>query len=213
MTDLIIVDYGIGNLGSVVRGFQKVGSKATLSSNPDEIAAAGRLVLPGVGAFKVGMKNLRKSGVLEGIRAFIGTGNPLLGICLGMQILFENSDENGLCDGMGIVPGKVRKIPVSDTSSNGRKIPHIGWNTLKPAVKSEVWDASCLRGLDALAAVYFVHSYFVTPTLEEHLFGTCDYDGHVFAAAIRKENILGLQFHPEKSASAGLRCLENFVKG
>jgi len=209
MSNVVIIDYGMSNLRSVQRGFEKVGAKVTLSSNYSEIAKADRLVLPGVGAFEDGMNGLRNAGLLEAIYDFVQTGNALLGICLGMQMLLGYSEENGNHKGLELIPGNVQKIP-QDTNGVVIKIPHIGWATLQQPNKID-WNGSCLEEIQVNDSFYFIHSYMSVTGNKEHLLAQYEDEGLLVTAAIKKDNVIGLQFHPEKSGEVGLRVLKNFI--
>lgn len=211
MESVVIIDYGTGNLMSVQRGFQKVGATTTLCSDPNKIRKAGRLVLPGVGAFENGMNSLSSINAIEAIREYVKSGKPLLGICLGMQMFLDSSEENGNHKGLGIIPGKVKPIPIF-SSGIKRKIPHIGWNSLLRSKNCQNWKGSCLEDQNTGNYVYFVHSYMAVPSYDSHKLAKCDYNGAEISAAIKKENVTGLQFHPEKSGQIGLDILKSFVK-
>ena len=211
MSGVVIVDYGMGNLKSVQRGFEKIGATAIYSSVPEIISHADHLVLPGVGAFEDGIKGLETSGVLDAIRSFVATGNPLLGICLGMQMLLDRSEEHGDHQGLGLIGGQVQAIPHQEERHQVRKIPHIGWNELKYPPNNHDWSNSCLAGTEPGSAFYFVHSYMAVTDNSANLLAQCEYEGLLVTAAVRKENVTGLQFHPEKSGMAGLRILKRFI--
>lgn len=200
-----ILDYGMGNLRSVQKALQQVGSDAQVVRTPDEVARADKLVLPGVGAFADAIAHLRDQGLVEPLRAFVASGRPFLGICLGLQLLFDSSQEDGTHAGLGIVGGKVVRFAPTDPAL---KVPHMGWNTLDfdPSAPSPL-----LRGLRPGCSVYFVHSYYAVPDDPLATAATCDYAG-TFCAAIWKDNILACQFHPEKSQRVGLTMLRNFVQ-
>ena len=197
---IAIIDYGMGNLRSVQKGFEYVGYRAEITNEPDKILRADKVVLPGVGAFSDAMDNLRDRGMIEVIRKITESGRPFLGICLGMQLLMERSREGGVFEGLGILEGEVKRIP----QAPGRKIPHMGWNELK-----QKKDVPLFAGLRSNPSVYFVHSYYVVARDEDAVIGTTDY-GMEFTAAVRKGNAYGLQFHPEKSGDTGLQILRNF---
>jgi imidazole glycerol-phosphate synthase subunit HisH len=197
----VILDYGMGNLRSVERAFAAIGFPATVQPN---LKGATRLVIPGVGAFGAAMENLLP--VVDDLRKFAQDGNPVLGICLGQQLLFEWSEENpgtsktARYEGLGLIPGGVRYFP----SDLGLKVPHTGWNTVRFA------PGSTLGGVQAEPYVYFVHSLYTECAEPDNAVGYADY-GIEFAAAVQRDRVFGLQFHPEKSGPAGLRMLENFA--
>jgi glutamine amidotransferase len=209
MSDVVVVDYGIGNIKSVQRGLEKVGATVEVTSDFGKIENAGRLVLPGVGAFKDGMSGLTDVGVVSSIHTFVNSGNPLLGICLGMQMLFEQSEENGVHEGLRFFPGAVKAIP-SESDDHNRKVPHIGWSALLPS-RNFAWENTPLDGFTSGEFVYFVHSFMGVTAQENHLIAQCEYEGLKITAAVNKENVTGCQFHPEKSGEAGLKILDKFV--
>ncbi len=200
---IAIVDTGSGNLRSVEKALAKVGGQPVITSDPDRIARADKVVVPGQGAFGAFRRALDERGLEPALREAIASGRPFLGICLGLQVLFEQSEEQGPIAGLGLLPGQVRRFRPADPAL---KVPHMGWN--------RVWrrgrDEPLLRGIDDGAFVYFVHSYFVAPASQDIVDLTCTY-GTPFAAAIRQDNLFACQFHPEKSQSVGLRLLQNFV--
>jgi glutamine amidotransferase len=209
-SEVTVVDYGMGNVGSVLRALSACGAVSRLTSAPAEIAAAPRLVLPGVGAFADGMEELRRRGLIDPIHSFARSGRPFLGICLGMQMMFTTGEEFGVVAGLGLVAGNVQAIP-GGSDGNSRKIPHIGWNRIAPSGSGADWQGSILEGIGADAATYFVHSYAAVPDSPDHLLAHCDYDGCRIAAAIRSGALYGCQFHPEKSGPTGLHILRNFL--
>ncbi|MBM3983678.1 MAG: imidazole glycerol phosphate synthase subunit HisH [Planctomycetes bacterium] len=201
MSETVIVDYGMANLRSVQKAFERVGHAATVSADPTRAAAAGRLVLPGVGAFRDAIARVRETGLDDVVRRHIESGRPFLGICLGMQMLFDRDHEDGTHDGLGLFGGDV--VRFADVP--GLKVPHMGWNTLRfpgPA-------CPLFAGLPDEPAVYFVHSYFAQPTDRAVVAAEADYPG-AFCAAVWKDNVFATQFHPEKSQRAGLQMLRNF---
>lgn len=199
---IVIVDYGMGNLRSVQKGFERVGAQALVSRKIKDIDSADKLVLPGVGAFPECMKNLVTFGLVDSILDFLKSGKPFLGICLGLQLLFEESEEFGLHEGLKVIPGRVKAF----SREMGLKIPHMGWNqvTFKK-------DVPIFRGIDNGSFFYFVHSYFVEPALTTDIATETDY-GVTFTSSIARDNIFALQFHPEKSQENGLKILENFSR-
>jgi len=198
--NVVIVDYGMGNLRSVEKALEKVGVSAVVSSHRDDVLNAAALVVPGVGAFGDAMEELSRLDLVAPLRQRAAAGVPILGICLGLQIFFEESEEAPGVRGLGLVQGRVRRF----SSEAGLKIPHMGWNALNIRAGSRLF-----QGVPEGAYVYFVHSYFVAPTDEQVVAATTDY-GVRFAAAIETRNILGVQFHPEKSQRTGLNILANF---
>lgn len=203
MSGIVIVDYGMGNLRSVQKALERVGFAATISSDPAELLQADKAILPGVGAFADAMARLRENGLDVALHQFIASGRPLLGICLGLQLLFARSHEDGLHQGLGIIPGEVVRF----SSQAGLKVPHMGWNTLQLTRP----DCPLFRGLPPEPAVYFVHSYYAAPADPALIAATADYPTP-FTAALWKNNILAVQFHPEKSQTLGLQMLANFAR-
>jgi len=209
---VVVVDYGMGNLKSVQRGLEKVGANVVVSSHAEEISNADRLLLPGVGAFKDGMTELTKQGVVDAIHAFVNMGKPLLGICLGMQMFLDSSEEHVEHEGLGLIEGGVKAIPQFEDEQLQRKIPHIGWTNLITHDGYADWSKTCLSQVKPDDFFYFVHSYMAKPSNREHYLAVSHYEGLEITAAINKENVTGLQFHPEKSGEAGLNVLRSFVE-
>ncbi len=195
-----LIDYGLGNLGSVVNMAKRAGAKVTLISTPDEVLASERVLLPGIGAFDEGMARLHDRGLVEPLRDFAASGRPLFGICLGMQLLLDGSEE-GQTPGLGLVRG--RSVRFSETA--GVRVPHMGWNIVEPTRVDPLVD-----GLPEDSRFYFVHSYRVVPDRPEDELGTTNYGGP-FASMIRAGNVVGAQFHPEKSHAFGMTILKNFA--
>jgi imidazole glycerol-phosphate synthase subunit HisH len=236
---IVIVDYGMGNLRSVQKAFERIGRAAEVTDRPEQVFAADRLVVPGVGAFGDAMEALRTRHLIEPIRQFCASGRPYLGICLGLQVLFDESAEvagltnpgapatGAMEQGLGIVPGRVVRFPTSVTKM-GLKVPHMGWNVVRPeaGLPPPAPLSGSRRGVNVFPAgaasplfdgvpeqgeyFYFAHSYYAVPQDERVIVGRTEY-GTVFASAIRQGNIHATQFHPEKSQAAGLAMLENFV--
>ena len=207
-----VVDYGIGNLYSVTRALEVCGASVRLTANHEHIEDAERVVLPGVGAFEDGMKGLTQRAQADPVRRFIASGRPFLGICVGMQLLFDVGEEFGEHAGLGIIPGRVRPIPATGIDGKAHRIPHIGWNALVTPAGRPDWSATLLRDLPPGPAVYFVHSFAPEPAHEKHRLADCYYDGRRISAAVQADNASGCQFHPEKSGPTGLRILENFLR-
>lgn len=196
---IAIVDYGMGNLRSVEKGFLKVGVDARIVSDPASIDNAHGVVLPGVGAFMDCIKNLTDMRLTESIIKAIKQGKPYLGICLGLQVLFTESEEFGICKGLDVLKGKVVRFPKGEL-----KVPHMGWNTLEIKRRPPIFD-----GIKDREYFYFVHSFYVVPDDEEIIAATTDY-GVNFTSMVWKDNIFAMQFHPEKSQGVGLRILRGF---
>ncbi|MCA9102579.1 MAG: imidazole glycerol phosphate synthase subunit HisH [Planctomycetales bacterium] len=192
----------MGNLRSVQKGFEKIGHAAVITSSPEVLAAARRVVLPGVGAFEDAMQELRERRLVEPVCACIESGKPFLGICLGLQLLFEKSYEHGQHAGLGVLRGEVRRFDVPAEF----KVPHMGWNQLLIRRRAPLLD-----GVDEGEHVYFVHSFYVAPSDDEVIATETDYAGR-FTSMVWRDNLYATQFHPEKSQQAGLRMLKNFAE-
>jgi len=198
---IAIIDYGMGNLRSVQKAVEKVGGKTLITEEPADLAGADKIVLPGVGAIQPAMAKLAQLRFIPEIKAAIRAKKPFLGICLGLQLLFDTSREGGNLKGLGIIRGSVERF------GNDQKVPHMGWNQLKIKNKS----SALFKNIDEGANVYFCHSYFVKPFESSIVAATTVY-GAEFVSAIAKDNVYGVQFHPEKSQSVGLAILKNFVE-
>lgn len=194
-----IVDYGLGNLGSVANMLKRVGAQNNRVSTPEEILAADRVLLPGVGAFDKGTALLQDAALSDALREFAASGRPLLGICLGMQLLLDSSEE-GVSQGLGLIPGRSLRFD----DAPGLRVPHMGWNEVSPRHEDSV-----LAALPHENRFYFVHSYRVVPERDEDVLATTSY-GASFASMIRRDNVIGAQFHPEKSHAFGMIILKNF---
>jgi imidazole glycerol-phosphate synthase subunit HisH len=206
---VVIIDYGVGNLLSVQRAVEECGAEAITSSEPDVIVQADRVILPGVGAFANGMQALVSRGLVEVIKAIAEDSIPLLGICLGMQLLLDESEEHGVTKGLGIIPGRVVPVPAFGIDGTSVKIPHIGWNSLV-ASENATWNGTIVQNSTPGDAVYFVHSFMSVPEDPAMRIADCLYGGNRIPAVIGKDNVVGCQFHPEKSGETGIRILENF---
>ncbi|WP_066258778.1 imidazole glycerol phosphate synthase subunit HisH [Neobacillus drentensis] len=196
-----VVDYGMGNLFSVSKALERLGADYFISANKKDLLQADGLILPGVGSFRDAMERLP----VETIKEFVVTGKPLLGICLGMQLLFEQSEENGPTKGLGLLPGSVRRFPGRTTEGETYKVPHMGWNRLE-----FVNESPLLKNVEE-DYVYFVHSYFADATNSDVLLAKADYHEQV-SAVVGKDNVMGMQFHPEKSSKLGMALLDNFLQ-
>lgn len=196
-----IIDYDAGNIKSVEKALISLGEEAVITRDRDEILAADHVILPGVGAFGDAMDKIRRYGLEEIIKEVVAKGTPFLGICLGLQLLFESSEETVGVEGLGILKGKIVKIP----DNQGLKVPHIGWNSLKFPNKGRLYE-----GLSEDSYVYFVHSYYLQAEDEDIVVATTEYATHIHAS-VEKGNVFACQFHPEKSSDVGLQILKNFI--
>ena len=200
-----VVDYGAGNLRSVAKALLRSGLAPEITADPEAVRQADAVVLPGVGAFADAIRNLEAVGLSDGVRDAIEAGRPYLGLCLGLQVLFEQSDEHGLTPGLGLLPGRVERFPDRDVAGAPLRVPHIGWNRV-------VFEGShpMCEALPREDFFYFVHSYRALPGSAAVTVGRADYGGD-FAAAVAKDNVFAVQFHPEKSQAAGKRVLDAFA--
>ena len=205
---VVIIDYGIGNVKSMYNAFLNIGVKPIVTSEKKLILDADAAVLPGVGAFKKGMENLNERGLFQIIHEFIQKGNPFLGVCLGMQMLLEESHEFGLTSGLGLIKGKVVKLPISPNSEE--KLPHVSWNELNEP-RIDRWRGTIFQNMLSCSDVYFVHSFVAIPTYDIDILSTTNYGSVNFCSAVQHENVYGTQFHPEKSSHKGLAILSNFI--
>lgn len=199
--EVTIIDYGMGNLRSVEKAFGAVGGTPSITGDPEKVARSARLVLPGVGAFGDAAANLRRSGLDQAIRDAVQAGTPLLGLCLGLQLLFSVSEEFGTHEGLGLIPGRVRRL-----ETPGLRVPHIGWNQVE-----DLAGDALLRNIPPGSYFYFVHSFYVAPDRSEDVLARTEY-GFSFCSIAGRGNVCGAQFHPEKSQDAGKRLLRNFLE-
>ncbi len=200
-----IIDYGIGNLRSLEKAFQAVGVEVLRTDDPERVREATRLVLPGVGAFGACIAEIRRRGLEQAILEAVNRGTPLLGVCAGLQLLFEESEEHGHHRGLGLLPGRVIRFPETTPDGQRLKIPHMGWNTI---TRHQV--GGLLDGIPEGAFFYFVHSYYAAATCPEDVLASSTY-GIPFPAIVGRDRVFGVQFHPEKSQQYGLRILKNFA--
>ena len=211
MISVTVIDYGVGNLLSVSRALEHCGARVTITSDAAAILTSARVVLPGVGAFADGMAALQAKGLDAVVRQVAATGTPLLGICLGMQMLFDESEEFGATAGLGLIPGRVVHIPATTTTGEPHKIPHIGWNELVLPTGRASWQGDLFADVAPGEAVYFVHSFMAEPALPEFRLADCNYGGIAVSVVVKRDNVMGCQFHPEKSGEVGLKILRRFI--
>ena len=205
---ITIIDYEMGNLRSVEKAFQKLGHVAKISSNPTDLLTSDKVVLPGVGAFSDCIRNLRAGGFVDPLFQHVASGKPLLGICVGMQMLFDESEEFGRHQGLGLIKGKVVRFPAGMLEQGERlKVPHMGWNSIHICRQAPIF-----KGTPDASYVYFVHSYYCTADNSQDIAASCRYGNVEFCAAVWQGNIMATQFHPEKSQAVGLNIFDNFGK-
>ena len=214
---ITIIDYGMGNLFNVIRAFEALECDVCVTNDINKIITSDRLLLPGVGAFEEGMKDLRKNNLDEAISEYSEKNRPLLGICLGMQLFMTSSEENGHHSGLELIKGKVVRFKESNDYSHLYKIPQIGWNELSPPNKKQhglgnkYWGNSILKGCDEKLYMYFLHSYYVVPEDEQIILSETSHGRDLFCSVFQTNNIIGCQFHPERSSEQGLKILKNFL--
>ncbi len=214
---VVIVDYGMGNLRSVSKAFEEVGAKVKVSDDPKAVSGADKLVVPGVGAFKDAMRELKARRLIEPIKKFVKSGRPFLGLCLGLQIIFSESEEGGRTKGLDFIKGRVLRFPSRPLTLNEGeaplKIPHMGWNQIKRKTQSAKRKTGCplLKGIPDGSYMYFVHSYYAEPDKDDCVAAWTDY-GIEFPSVVWSKNIYATQFHPEKSQRLGLNILRNYVR-
>jgi len=209
MNSAVIIDYGLGNVRSVANALNAMDVKAELSNYPSTILQAPGIILPGVGTFSHGMKQLQEFGLVDVIQEFADTGKPVLGICLGMQLLFTSGDEGTAANGIGLIDGRV--VSMKALNSDISRLPHVGWNKLLRPIQAS-WDDAILHDINEGEEMYFVHSYQVIPANSANTIAEAEYEGHRFSALIRNKNVYGCQFHPEKSGAKGLKMIKNFLE-
>jgi glutamine amidotransferase len=211
-TKITLLDYGMCNMLNVARALEHAGADVHVTEDRKDAVAAERLVVPGVGAFSECMRAVNDLGHGDAIREFFKSGRPMLGICVGMQILFEASEEFGETPGLGILPGRVRLVPNTTTTGARQRVPHIGWNHLIEPQAGQTWDKTLLEPFGTVGpAVYFVHSFAAQPSNDDDRLADCDYGGHRISAMVKRDNLTATQFHPERSGTVGLRMLKEFL--
>jgi len=204
---IAIVDYEVGNLHSALKGFRHFTSNAFITNDARNLLSADALVLPGVGSFAAGMEGLKKYNLIEAVKSFAEAEKPILGICLGAQLLMSGGVEFGEYEGLNLIKGKVIKFPEAQMTA---KIPHIGWTPIKPS-ENEKWADTIFENVEENSYMYFIHSYVIVPERSKNILAITNYGGYQFSSALKQENIYGCQFHPEKSGKAGLQIIKNFV--
>jgi glutamine amidotransferase len=206
-----LLDYGMANLLNVARAFEKCGAHVTVTEDAAEALAAERLVVPGVGSFQHAMAEMSVRGLDDAVRRYAQSGRPLFGICVGMQMLFDKSEEFGEHAGLGILPGRVSGVPNRTSDGHAQRVPHIGWNYLQHANERD-WNDSLLKPFEGRQpALYFVHSFAAVPALDSDRLADCSYGGQLLCAAVQRDNVVATQFHPERSGEAGLALLAEFL--
>jgi glutamine amidotransferase len=205
--NIVIIDYGLGNLFSVEQACRSLGFFPIISNDPKDLLKADAAILPGVGAFKAAMENLTKSKMKEAIIDFVGDGKPLMGVCLGLQLLFEESEEFENCEGLGLIKGTVKKIRYE--KKHIAKVPQIGWNTIYPK-KGYGWNDTPLKTIKSNEFMYFVHSYYVAPTNSADILTLTTYSDFEYCSAVLRDNIFATQFHPEKSGGKGVEIYKHW---
>lgn len=208
--EIAIVDYGVGNLLSVTKALEFCGGNVKIISNPEDLLYFSKVVLPGVGAFSYAMDKLSSQGLDIAIKQIANRGDTILGICLGMQLLLDESEEFGITNGLGLIPGRVIPIP-AEINNIEQKIPHIGWSAIHKSVSRLDWNDSVLSSTSKKDAFYFVHSFMAQPFNKKHQLADCSYGDIEIPTVLKNKNILGCQFHPEKSGQSGLKFLRNFL--
>lgn len=210
-SNVTVIDYGVGNILSVLRGFEYFGATVELTSDPEKILSAQRVVLPGVGAFPKAMEALTSLNLVKVIQELANKGTPLLAICLGMQLLLEESDEFGKTAGLGLIPGRVVAVPNTTIDGVVQKIPNVGWSSLNISNLRGSWENTLLQDNQPGDAAYFVHSFMSLPSDQKNQIAYTNYGGHKISAVINRDKITGCQFHPEKSGLVGLKILGRFI--
>lgn len=200
------------NLLNVARALTHCGANVAITEDPHSALAAEKLVVPGVGAFGDSMAEVEKRGLGDAIRRYADSGRPLLGICVGMQILFDGSEEFGDTPGLAILPGRVMAVPPATLDGIPQRVPHIGWNALVPADTQRIWSGSLLDSMPDRPTMYFVHSFAARPDNPSDQLADCIYGGHRLCAAVQRDNIMATQFHPERSGEIGLEILRRFIQ-
>tara|TARA_B110000003_G_scaffold55978_1_gene55990 strand:- start:8982 stop:9623 length:642 start_codon:yes stop_codon:yes gene_type:complete len=212
LNEIVVIDYGVGNLLSVKRGLEYCGVKAIITSKPEDIVNATKIILPGVGAFKNAMQSLESLGLVKVIQEVANRKIDLLGICLGMQLLLDESNEFGLTKGLGLIPGRVVAIPLKNNEGIINKIPHIGWSKLINPEENSDWNDGILKTIESGDSFYFIHSYMALTNNNKYTIAHCLYGSEKIPAVIQRNRIIGCQFHPEKSGEVGLKILREFCE-
>jgi glutamine amidotransferase len=210
--NVTVVDYGLGNIFSLVQALEHLGSKVHLTCNPEDIIKAECVILPGVGAFENGIRGLSKHRLVQAIKDYAKSNKPMMGICLGMQMLFSKSYEFGEHQGLGIIEGTIESIESHLDTSQSLKVPHIGWNKLQQDDKEQDWANSIMKYIEPESFFYHVHSFMAVPKNPQDVLAKVTYGNVIIPAVVKRSNIYGCQFHPEKSGTAGLKMLRGFLE-
>jgi glutamine amidotransferase len=212
MVKVVVLDYGVGNLLSVERALMACGADVEMTGDPAVVERADRVVVPGVGAFGTCIERLAAQHLDDTVREFAARERPLLGICVGMQMLLDVSEEFGEHPGLGLIPGRVLSVPSTGADGRPHKIPHIGWAPIRRRAEAAPEDGDILAEIEPASGFYFLHSFRAAPSRPENVLAECDYHGRDICAAVVAGNVFGVQFHPEKSGKAGLQVLANFLR-
>lgn len=207
---IVIIDYGLGNIYSINQACQYFGYSPIVSSKREDILTADSLILPGVGAFKVAIDQLHEKGLVDPILEFVKTGKPMMGVCLGMQLLFDESEEFGNHRGLGLIPGSIKKFP-SEYQGKKLRVPNIGWNKIMEEETGIPWKKTPLKEVEKEGFVYFIHSFYADPTDPSTVLSTSLYQDFKYCSSVNNKNVYGFQFHPEKSGEIGLSIFKNFL--
>lgn len=206
-----VIDYGVNNLFNLLSALRSLDIPVHTTQNPADLSSAKRVLLPGVGAFEAGIKGLEYLGFVQPLRELAQQNIPLMGICLGMQLLMEESEENGKWNGLGLIPGSVVRLKETGADGGKVKVPHVGWNSIENATADPCWKSTPLQSVKPLSSFYFVHSYHVAPTMPADVLAYTQYGENRFASVVQRGSVFGCQFHPERSDRCGLELLRNFA--
>ncbi|MCW3070128.1 MAG: hypothetical protein JWO44_18 [Bacteroidetes bacterium] len=209
---IVILDYGLGNLFSVQHVCKHLGYETLVSHDRKDLADADAVILPGVGAFRDAADSMHERGLVSPLKDFISSGKPFMGVCLGMQLLFSESEEFGSSEGLNIIEGSIKKFPSVGEAGNKIRVPQIGWNRIKETEKGVKWKDSPLHSIEEGSYMYFVHSYYAKPANEACILSVTEYEGLNYCSSVKQDNVFAMQFHPEKSAEHGIGIYRNWLK-